>query len=213
MIAGRCLRVSRVPSVKGSVFVGAIDRVKKVVAEGELSREELARWLEPGDVALLDAPISIAGWYDIRIFDRLNTLLRDVVGGGSNDYLRDLGHESARRLLDAGLYSQFEYLRRITLIGETERQARFEAFGRDLRLLTTMSGSIYNFGAWSIDRDPEHELRWMIAVADAAAFSDVACWRAEGFMNEMAHTHNRPDLWGWRRVAPDLVHFRMLREV
>jgi hypothetical protein len=77
-----------------------------------------------------------------------------------------------------------------------------------------MSGSIYNFGVWTIESDPEHALRHVIAVSDAASFSDVICWRAEGFINQMARIRkDSGDLWAWRRVQRDLVHFRMLREV
>ena len=206
--------MSKVPSIKGSVFAGVVEAVRKLVDQGELSREKAARWLQPSDVALLDAQISIAGWYDVRIFDRMSELLRDVAGGGSNDFLRELGRESARRLLAAGLYGQFEYLQRITATTLSGRTERHESFGRDQRRLTTMSGSIYNFGVWTIERDPEHELRHVIAVSDAAAFSDVICWRAEGFMNQMARIRNNSaDLWAWRRVQRDLVHFRMLREI
>jgi len=204
--------MSRLPSIKGSVFAGVVEAVRKLVDQGELTREKAARWLQPADLPLLDGQISIAGWYDVRIFDRMSELLRDVEGGGSNDYLRELGRASARRLLAAGLYSQFEYLQRMTTSrtsSQTERRERYE----DLRRLTTMSGSIYNFGVWTIEPDAEHELRHVIAVSDAASFSDVICWRAEGFINEMGRVRQSSDLWAWRRVRPDLVHFRMLREL
>lgn len=205
--------MSRLPSIKGSVFAGVVEAVRKLIDQAELSREQAARWLQPSDLALLDGQISIAAWYDVRIFDRMSELLRDVAGGGSNDYLRELGRASARRLLAAGLYSQFEYLQRMTTTSSSERRERHDAFGRDLRRLTTMSGSIYNFGVWTIEPDAEHELRHVIAVSDAAAFSDVICWRAEGFINEMGRVRQSADLWSWRRVRPDLVHFRMLREL
>jgi hypothetical protein len=205
--------VAKIPSIKGSVFAGVVEPVRKLFAEGELTREQAARWLQTADLALLDAQISIAGWYDVRVFVRMSELLRDVVGGGSNEYLRELGRESARRLLAAGLYSQFEYLKRITATSQSEGSARHEAFGRDLRRLTTMSGSIYNFGVWTVEPDPEHALRHVMAISDAAPFSDVICWRAEGFINEMVRIRNSSDLWVWRRMRPDLVHFRMLREL
>lgn len=205
--------MSKLPSIKGSVFAGVVEAVRKLLEQRELTREQAARWLQPADLALVDGQISIAGWYDVRVFVRMSELLRDVAGAGSNEYLRELGRESARRLLAAGIYSQFEYLQRITATTLTERAARHEAFGRDLRRLTTMSGSIYNFGVWTAEPDAEHELRHVIAVSDAAAFSDVICWRAEGFINEMVRIRNSADLWAWRRVRPELVHFRMLREL
>lgn len=205
--------MARVPSIKGSVFGGVVEAVKKLLAEGEVSREQTGRWLEQGDLVLLDAAISVAGWYDVRIFSRMSELLRDVAGGGSNEYLRRLGRESARRLRDAGLYSQIEYLQNTRTSKETERRARFEALGRDLARLTTLSGSIYNFGKWSVVIDPQHPLRYVIVVSDAAAFSDVICWRAEGFINQMASYRDHLDLWTWRRVRPDLVHFSMTRDL
>jgi hypothetical protein len=205
--------MSRVPSVKGSVFAAVVEGVKKLFAEGAVSRDQASRWLQPGDLALLDATISIAGWYDVRAFTRLSELLRDVAGDGSNEYLRRLGRESARRLRDAGIYSQLEYLRDTRVSKQRDRRARFEAFGQDLARLTTLSGSIYNFGRWTIQPDPEHPLRYVIVVSDAAPFSDVICWRAEGFINQMASLHESRDLWTWERVRPDLVHFRMLRDL
>ena len=205
--------MTRVPSVKGAVFAGVVEAVRKLLESGELTREEASRRLQPSDLALLDAPVSIAGWYPIGAFDRMSELMRDLVGGGTNDYLRELGRESARRLLSAGIYSQFEYLHRITALKEKDPQTRSEAFARDLRRLTTMSGSIYNFGVWTIEVDPDYTLRHRIVVSDADAFSDVCCCRAEGFINQMGHVRNNSDLWKWARVGRDVVQFRMMREV
>ena len=70
--------MARVPSIKGSVFGGVVEAVQKLLAEGELSREQAGRWLEPGDLSLLDGAISMAGWYDIRIFDRFTVLWATV---------------------------------------------------------------------------------------------------------------------------------------
>jgi hypothetical protein len=211
--SGESLCMARVESVKGTVFAAVVEAVQKLIADGQLRRERLDRWLEPGDVALLDSQISIAGWYDIRAFSRLNELLRDVAGDGSHEYLRRLGRESASRLQQAGLYVQLEYLRDTLVSKQTDGRARFEAFGRDLGRLTTLSGSIYNFGKWSIEPDPEHPLRYHITIADAAGFTDVVCWRIEGFINQMAAVRDAAQLWSWRRVRPDLVRFHMIRDL
>ncbi|HXK25652.1 MAG TPA: hypothetical protein VMS55_23485 [Myxococcota bacterium] len=205
--------MARVPSIKGAVFAGVVEAVRKLLESGELTREQAARRLDPADLPLLDAPVSIAGWYPISAFNRMSELMRDLVGGGNNDYLRELGRESARRLIAAGLYSQFEYLHRITALKEKDPKTRSEAFARDLRRLTTMSGSIYNFGVWTIEADPDYSLRHRIVVSDAAAFSDVVCCRAEGFINQMGHVRKSTDLWKWTRIGRDVVQFRMTREV
>jgi len=201
------------PSVKGAVFSGVAEDIKKLFERGDLSRDAAGRWLTADDLALLDTHIAIASWYDIGAFNRFSELLRDVVGDGSNEYLEQMGRESAKRLLEAGLYSQLEYLQRTRVAEETVSHARHEAFGRDLRRLTTMSNSIYNFSTWTAMPDPENELRYLIEVTDAASMSDVICWRATGFVNEMAARHGDPNLWAWERIAREVVVFRMMLDL
>jgi hypothetical protein len=205
--------MAAVPSVKGSVFVNVVEDVGKLISAGELSRAETKRWLAPEDLGLLDEQIFVSHWYDIRVYVRMNELLRDVVGGGSNEFLRERGRETARRLLEAGLYAQLQYLHRAGVAQETDAAARYEAFGRDLRLLSTLSGSIFNFTRWTPLPDPEREGRYRIEVSEAREFPDVVCWRSDGFVNEMASQHGDSDLWSWERPTPDLVLFRMTRAI
>jgi len=202
-----------VPSIKGSVFAGLVEHVRKLVTGGKLSADELSRWLEPPDVDLLEQEIGLSEWYDIAIYVRMSELLRDVEGRGSNEYLREMGRLTARRLLEAGLYQQLEYLQRTALAKATEARARFEAFGRDLRLLTTLSGSILNFSRWASKPDPKEARRYVIEVSEAREFPEVLCWRSDGLINEMARQHGEPDLWRWERPRADLILFRMVRPV
>lgn len=201
------------PSIKGSVFSVLVENLAKCVSRGDVSREELAARLEPGDVALLDATITVSDWYDIRSYDRINAVLLDVEGGGDVEYYREQGRQTARRLMEAGLYAQLEYLNRTEASSETDPHARFAAFGRDLRLLSSLSASILNFSRWSAVRDPDQELRYRIEVSDASAMPESLCWRSDGFVNGMASMHAGRDLWGWQRERPDFVVFRMLRSV
>jgi hypothetical protein len=143
----------------------------------------------------------------------MNELLRDTEGGGSNEYLRERGRQTARRLLEAGLYQQLEYLHATQLKRAKDPRARFEAFGRDLRLLNTLSASILNFSKWESKPDPERQDRYVIEVSEARDFPEVLCWRSDGFVNEMATEHGEPDLWRWERAAPALVVFRMVRSL
>jgi len=205
--------VSRTPSVKGSVFSTAVEMVEKLIAHGEVTREGTLRWLEPEDLELLESRISLASWYDVRAYDRLSCLLRDVAGGGRDAYLRDLGRETGRRLGQAGVYSQLEYLHRTQLADARSPEERFEAFGRDLKRLTTLSASILNFSVWSPKPDPEQEARYVIEVTEAEDFPDTLAWRSDGFVNHMASQHGEPDLWTWSRPHADLILFRMNREV
>ena len=205
--------MASVPSIKGSVFAVVVEDVCKLVARGGLSVDELTRWLKPQDVDLLEQEIGVSEWYDIAIYMRLSELLRDVEGGGSNEYLRQRGSRTARRLLESGLYQQLEYLQRTELGKAKEQRARFEAFGRDLRLLTTLSGSILNFSRWKSKPDPEETGRYVIEVSEARYFPEVLCWRSDGLVNEMATQHGEPDLWRWERTAADIIVFQMVRPV
>lgn len=205
--------MTALPSIKGSVFAAVVEDVAVLLERGKLSEAEVGRWLQPGDRVLLAAPISISSWYDIRAYTRMNELLRDVAGGGSNDYLRERGRETARRLLEAGLYAQLEFLHRTEVAEATGHDARFAAFGRDLRKLATISGSILNFSRWSVAPDPDHGRRYRIDVTEAGPFPEVLCWRSDGFVNEMAAIHGSGDLWRWKRISPDRIVFRMLREL
>lgn len=203
--------MSSVPSIKGSVMGGIVERVVKLLAEGTLARDELDRWLEADDVALLEQPIVPASWYDIRAYDRVNVLLVESEGHGSPDYFRRQGYETAQRLKESGIYGQIEYLERAEVLRHDDPDDRFRAFGRDLRLLASLSNSILSFTRWTARVDPERERRYVMEVSEAADMPESLCWRSEGFMNGMSKLHGIEDLWRWERARRDRVLFRMLR--
>ena len=201
------------PSIKGSVFAVLVEDIQKLVSGQRLKREELARWLNAKDLGYLDAPIQPFEWYDIRSYGRMSLLLRDVEGGGSNEYLRKRGARNAKRLLEAGLYQQLEYTHRTLFAQESEKNARFEAFGRDLGRLTTISSSILNFGRTRHKPDPDLKMRWIIEVTQAKEYPEPLVWASDGLTNEMARQHNTPDLWTWERPEPDRIVWHMTREL
>jgi len=205
--------VSSVPSIKGSAFSFVVERTLKLVSAGEISRNELARRLPPDSLSIIDQPIHAIEWYDIRIYAQLMELLRDVAGGGENEYLIRHGEYAAERLLQKGLYQQMEYLKRLQLGKATDAKGRYEAFGRDLRLLVTITPSILNFGHQQVKSDPEYADRYLLETSDATAYPEVLCWTTQGFNNRMAAAHDSPDLWRWERPRLDLVRFRMTRSL
>jgi hypothetical protein len=207
------MAMGAIPSIKGSVFASVVEDVRKLLARGDVSRQAALRWLQPDDLTLLEGEVFVSHWYDIRIYSRLSELLRDVEGDGDNEFLREKGRETARRLLEAGLYAQLEYLQRAGVSKATDSRERTEAFGRDLRLLTTLSGSILNFSRWLPKPDPDRADRYVIEVSDAKDMPEALCWRSDGFVNEMAQNHGDKDLWTWERPRQDLVLFRMTRSL
>ncbi len=199
-------------AIKGSAFSKVVEDVAKLLARQALSRSEAARRLAPEDFSLLDKGIIISSWYDIRSYVRLSELLLEVEGHGNHEYLRERGRQTAQRLLEQGLYAQLEYLQRTEASKVEAESTRFAAFGRDLRLLTTLSASILNFSKWGARIDPDHASRYLIEVSDAQDFPEVLCWTSDGFVNQMAAQHRQGgDLWGWERVRTDCIVFRMTR--
>jgi len=201
------------PSIKGSVFTRAVEDILKLVSAGALARGELRRWLHPTDVALLDQPVISSSWYDVQVYGRLLELLRDVEGAGRNEYLRERGARSAELLRKAGQYQQMEYLNRTQAAQQTDPRARVLAFGRDLRLITTMFGSLLNFGRLQVKDDPEHVDRYVMEYVDVAPYPEGLCWTTDGFVNRISKPREQPDLWGWERPVPDLIVFRMTRSI
>ena len=203
--------MAAVPSIKGSIFAFAAEDLAKLVSVGEIPEAELARRLEPTDRALLEQPIQFTGWYPVAVYARILELLRQFEGDGSIAYLKQRGARSAERLIQAGIYGQMEYLNRVQVQKAADPQQRFLAFGRDLRLLTTLSGSILNFSRWQSKPHPEHADRYVIEVSEAEAYPELLCWTTDGWINRMASQHGEGDLWRWKRPRPDLIVFEMTR--
>jgi hypothetical protein len=203
--------MSALPSIKGAVFSLAVEELSKLVSAGRISQAELARRLEPGDLELLSGPVQVTQWYDIRVYARLVELLRDVEGDGSDDYLRRRGARSAERLIHAGVYQQLEYLNRLQVTKVQDPQERFLAFARDLRLLTTLSASVYNFMRWESRPDPGHPDRHRIDVSEAGPLPTIFDPHIEGFINRMTAQGGEQDLWCARRARPELLLFEMTR--
>lgn len=203
--------MSTTPSVKGSVLAGHAEVLIKYLAENAVEPDVLAERFPEGELDLLSKPIHASSWYDVRIYQRVLEFLRDYEGYGSNAYLIAAGERSAQKLIEAGLYQQLEYLSRTQVSAKTDVAERHRAFGRDLRLLTTLTPTIFNFVKIALKEDPEHPDRWMLEYSQAEHFPEVVCWTTQGFCNRMAALHGAPDLWRWERPSRDIVLFRMTR--
>jgi len=201
------------PSIRGSIFAPAVEDLRKLVSQRRVSREGLERWLGPSDLKLFDADLFETDWYDVRTYGHVLSALRDLEGHGDDDYLRQRGAHSAERLLNAGLYAQLEYLSRLQANEFEDPDQRFAAFGRDLKLLTTISGAILNFSKSTPKPDPEHRRRYLLEISGALDYPDQLALTSEGFTNRMARQHGDPDLWRFERVRSDLLVMRMIREL
>ena len=200
-----------IPSIKGAIFARAAEDLRKCVADGALSSAELSRRLGRDDLELVESTLSPSGWYDVAVYGRVLELLKDFAGGGRNQYLRDRGVTSAEVLIQAGFYQQMAYLSRVEVLQHSDQAARFAAFGRDLRLLTSLHSSLLNFAQQTARPDPELTDRYRIEFTDAAPMPEALCWTTDGFINRMARQHGHGDMWRWERPRADLVVYRMTR--
>jgi hypothetical protein len=203
--------MSAPPSIKGTAFANVVSELHELVATGKVTREVLARRLGPTDLAIIDQPIQPSGWYEIRLYGELATLMEEVAGGP--DFSRQRGARSAELLLKAGIYQQLEYVRTggVRLERQRDAEGRFAAFGRDLRLITTFASSMHNHSQWEVKVDPEDSDRWMIEVTEAGAFPDAFIRGNEGFINRMSAEAGLKDLWRGERPRADLIRYRMTR--
>jgi len=199
------------PSLKGSVITELAEDLNKLVVDGALSCSELERRLTAEDIAILESEIVVSQWYSVKFYQRSAELLRDVVGGGRNEYLMERGLAKGEKLIEAGLYQQMEYATRARVQAEVSPEARYAAYGRDLRLIVTLSQSLLNFTRWSPIPDPDHADRYLIVVSEAADYPDALAWATQGLIESMAATHGLANLWNHERTGPDRIVFRMSR--
>ena len=206
------------PSIKGSIFRGAIDDLARLQREGRVSQEEVDAQLATEDLAFLEGEIHPSAWYPMESYGRLMELLGDLEGGGKDAYFVERGRASARRLMESGLYQQLAFLSRWDQTSGSaggDQSAVVADYARNLRMVTSLASAIYNVGKWVVEPDPEHAGRVCIAVREARAYSDPMRLAIEGFLNECARAA-REDLTHLHiseRPAPDLMLFRMTRDI
>ncbi len=207
--------MSSKPCIKGSSISSLVEDLAKLRDAGSISEVLLEQHLTADDRALLDRGANLAGWYDVHSYRRLAELLCEVEGR-RDDLLRERGAAAARRLAAAGIYQQMESVTRLKDVQQLDADARFQAYGRTLRLVATLSGSILNFGTWVVKPDPDHpDDRYCIEIQGGDAMPDVLAITTEGFVNAMAElgtsgATGRSDTWKLERRQGMLL-FRMTR--
>jgi hypothetical protein len=202
-VAGLC--------IKGTAISTVVEDVKRLVDEGHISREDLKSRLEASDLALLEAKIEPISWYDIDAYRRMMELLRDLEGAGDPHYWFRRGARSAAHLIELGFYQQMEYLKRLEVSNTMDPEEKLRAWGRDLRLLVTLSGSLINFGEWQAVLDPDQPDRYRIEICGVTGVPEPFWHAAEGFLCEMM-SRARDDwperFFIFQRIDADRVVYR-----
>ncbi len=208
--------MSAVPSIKGSMFVSVMEDVNKLLARKTISRDELGRRLRPADLALLDETVLVSKWYPMESYARLTDFLCEVEGADRRTYFRKRGANNAKRLVDNGMYSQLEFLKRWDRgSGRGDVAARLDAYIRSLQRVVTLAKLIYNTNDWVVEKDPDLSSRARIEILDAAPYSEGMRFAIEGFFNECARAvrGTSEDLFASARVAPSHIRISMTRSV
>jgi hypothetical protein len=162
---------------------------------------------------MLETAPAAASWYPVDAYARLTGLLVDVSGGDREAFLHERGAKTARRLAETGIYQQLD---RATGEADVDPSAlapedQIREFGRTVRLVVTLSGSMFDFGRWSVSTDPDHPDRFCITIDEAGAMPDVAIATIEGFVNgigEQSPTVHHLN-WTGTRTAPDRIVYTM----
>ena len=193
------------PAIKGVAFDLAATDLHALIECGKVRREEIEAELEPKDLQIFDSKVSPAAWIPIRTYARVVELLWRYEGHGDPAYLRGRGARAAERAFDSGLYAQ---LRHSMAIGTLTEESGDNVFTeRDGRLMASVSGAIFNFGAWTFRDTPRG---YEVEVADSAALPDVARTAIEGFLEVMTERTSRREVRvRSRRTSPDVVVFHI----
>jgi hypothetical protein len=200
------------PSIKGASISTLIEDIAKMRDSGRIPTALLEQRLTVADRELLDEPVNPAGWYPIHSYRRLAELICEVEGR-REDLLRERGAAAAKRLAAAGIYQQIDSVTRVKQVQEMSQAAHFEDYGRGLRLITTLSASMFNFTSFEVQIDPEFADRYCIVVPDGHDMPDVLMYTTEGFINAMAELgspspHSNGPAWTGERTG-ELVRYRM----
>ena len=190
-------------SVKGSLVLGAVVSVRRHRNQGRISADQLSARLDGAALELVDQKIDIGRWYPVRVFTDLLDVDWDVGARRDPAYMRSQGEQAADRLFGSGIYQQLTYAER------AERVDNAEALKRQSKLITTITGSLYNFLRFEVRLGEERGDTLEIVFSNAALFSEALRHSTEGFMNQINQRQGSAHRWSSRRVQADVIVFTL----
>jgi hypothetical protein len=188
-----------VPSVKGVLMRGTVERIQSYLASGRLSREQLEFRLGPEDAALLEKDAIVNGlWYPATRYERLLDLIREQEGR-RDAALVEFGREAAESLLANPAFTG--------IFEATTRRKGHETGGPLLMKLTEL---MLNFSRWKYTGVSPDE--FCVEVSEAADFHEHARHAAQGMIEFFASRlfETRLDMTS-ARPSRDRILFRGTR--
>jgi hypothetical protein len=190
------------PSAKGTLVLGVVVAARRHRDQGRISAEAMEARLGKAALELVDQKIHIAAWYPIKAFCELMDLNWEIGGRREPDFMRREGERSAERLFESGIYPQLRFA------DQAERVQTRDDLVRQSRLITSITGTLYNFLEIEVQTRPgSGELQ--IVYGNAAPFSEALRLSTEGFMNQINARQKSSRRWTSARSAPDRVTFTM----
>lgn len=192
------------PSIKGVLIASLVDDVRALLERRGPERERLEAHLSAGTLDLLEEKVEIGQWYPIEQYTELTEFLWSEEGSNRVEYLHQRGENALKRLMEAGLYQQIEYLKREDGAFHT-RPSRDELL-RGCRLVGSIMGALLNFGTQTWDWDPENPDLMLHQVHQAADYPEVLRHVQEGVVTYLVRLA-RPDAPAVtsKRPTPDYI--------
>jgi hypothetical protein len=191
------------PSVKGSLVLGAVVTVRRHRTQGRVSADQLSARLNGAALELVDQKIDIGRWYPVKVFTELLDFDWDVGSGRDPDYMRRQGEQAADRLFSSGIYQQLNYAERADRVGNAKE------LKRQSKLITTITGSLYNFLRFEVRLGEARGDTLEIVFSNAALFSEALRHSTEGFMNQINQRQGSGHRWMSRRDQADVIVFTL----
>lgn len=193
----------RQPAAKGTLVLGVVVAARRHREKGRISPEQLELRLSAAALELIDQKINIAGWYPIQAFCELMDLNWELGGRRDPEFMRREGERSADHLFETGIYQQLRFAE------EAKKVQSREDLVRQSRLISSITGSLYNFLEIEVKVDAGFDGELQIVYGNAGAFSEALRYSTEGFMNQINKRQKSQRRWTSERPAPDRVIFRM----
>lgn len=193
------------PSVKGSIFLGAVVDVRRLREKGRVSQEKLEKRLSPGALSLLDQRISVSAWYPVQWMSELLDLDWEISADRAPEYQRKKGEAAARYFAEAGTYQQISYADRERRESRERRTESQDSVLRRTRLVATLNLSLYNFLETQSQMVGADELQ--VIYDNAQPLCEALRYITEGFLNGLTGRTSRR--WSSRRVSPGRIVFSL----
>jgi len=193
-------------SIKGVLLTKLVDDVRALLERRQAGRERLEACLSAGSLELLEGKVEIGRWYPIEQYTEISELIWKEEGGGRLEYLRQRGEEAMKRLMEAGLYQQIDYLRQEDR-GLRTLLTRKELL-RSCRLVGSITGALINFTKQTWEWDPENPEIMRHQICEATHYPEVMRHVQEGvetFLVRLARPGAPPVTS--ERVRPDHIVF------